>query len=402
VRVTVGLEGTPRGIELQMPFANVPLQRVSNGVYARDVAVIDLLAGYRTGDLHNAVAMIDVATLPTTSQQTLVVVNVKDGSVSNVSPQTLVPGLMQAASHVVNIRSDSLFAGPGIPPQIISTFYQHFDDDYDFIAVIKQVQQPAPIGYFAIRNQITGLGLQQLDRSGNYGNVQQLQGTVFFPNEGFYDPAETSMLHELAHRWMNFGDIPSVRIASPHWPISTLAHGITGSINLQTGELIPFRYHLTRQPNSTYSITVEPTRPLQFNDFELYLMGLLPADSVGQHIVFLNQQQYHQLGAGGVLIGATDTITVAKWIAREGVRSPGYVTAQRRFRMATIVLSRGRLLDQEEMSFFNHLAMRGESRTLEPIFTQVGAVRTITLPFFGATGGRAELFTTLGSSVGAQ
>ena len=395
VRVTVAVEGTPLGVQLQLPSGLQPLIRQQNGTYARNVAVNDLLFGYRTGDLHNAWVLIDIATSPTTSEQSLMVVNVKDATVSNVNTQTLVAGLVQSTSHVVNLRVDSLFSGAQVPAQILRTFYQHFPDVYDFINVVQQVQHRLPIAYFAVRNEVTGLGLQEFDRSDPYGDVQQLQGTLMFPNEAFFDPAETSVLHELGHRWMNFGNIDSVHESDRHWPISTVAHGVVGIASPTTGEPLPFRYQLTRQANGTYSVAVEATRPLRFNDFELYLMGLLPPDSVAPHIVFLNQQQYDQLRPGGVLSGNTDTLTVAEWIARDGPRAPSGEAAQRRFRMATIVVSRGRLLTREEMSYFNHMAARGEVQSDVPSPVLVGTVRTTTLPFFGATGGRAQLVTRL-------
>jgi hypothetical protein len=393
VRVTVGVDGIAQTVQLQTLSGLVPLLRQSNGTYTGRFVVSDLLFGYRTGDLHNAGVRIDVTAAPPSAEQTVMIINVKDGTVSTVNTQTLLSGLMQASSHVVNIRSDSLFSGPQVPGQILRTFYQAFGDDYDFINVIEQVQRPAPYSYFAVRNSIVGLGLTEFERADAYGNPRQLQGFLLFPNEGFFDLAETGVLHELAHRWMNFGNLPTVRVARPHWPISTLAFGVTGAANPTTGEPLPFRYELTRQPNATYTVRVVADRRRLFNDFELYLMGLLPPDSVSPHIVFSNQQQYDQLRPGGLLAGATDTLTVDEWISRDGVRNPNSEGSQRLFRMATIVLSRGRLLTREEMSFFNHMAGRGES--LLEVQALLNNTRGPTLPFTPATGGRAQLITRL-------
>ncbi|HET9441326.1 MAG TPA: hypothetical protein VFO52_14210, partial [Longimicrobiales bacterium] len=207
--------------------------------------------------------------------------------------------------------------------------------------------------------------------------------------------AETSVLHELAHRWMAFSNLQNLRGSRPHFPISTLARGITGYPGTDpiTERANVFRWELTPLPDGTYAVSRLPDRPRTFNDFELYLMGLLPPDSVQPHIVFLNQEQHSQLRSGGILSGPTDTITVAEWVARDGVRTPTYLTSQRSFRMATIILSRGRLLTREEISFYHAMAVRGESEAALPAILET--TRFTTLPFSLATGGRAQLITRL-------
>ena len=394
VRINVAVEGIPRNVSVETRSARVPLVRVGEGMFSARVAVADLLFGYRTGDLHNTTAFVQISDSAQVSEQRSIVVNVKDGGVPTITPpQIIVPNFVQAATHVVNIRYDSLYLGGQVPSQILRTFYQHFGDEFDFVNVIEQVHTEKELIYFAARNTIGGLGLQIFDRAAAYGSPARLQGILNFPNDAHFDPAETAVLHELGHRWMNFGNTQSTRVAQPEWPISTLAYGITGFADPTTFEPLIFRFQLTRQANDTYRVTTQVDRPRVFNDFELYLMGLLPPDSVASHIVFLNQQQRNQLRVGGVLSGPLDTVTVAKWVARDGPRNPSYANAQRNFRMATIVLSRGGLLSREELSFFNHMALRGELEGDLPSIEV--ATRTRTLPFFAATGGRGSLTTRM-------
>ena len=393
VRFNVAVDGTPRTVNIELKTGPVHLARQPNGIFSARVAVADLLFGYRTGDLHNSVALLQVNDSATFSEQRTILVNVKDGGVPTVTPQILAPNSVQATSHIVNIRYDSLYLGGQVPAQVLRTFYQHFGDDYDFVSVVGQVHSDDELIYFAARNNITGLGLQVFDRAEAFGSTARLQGILNVPHDGFFDLADTNVLHELGHRWMNFGNLQSTRVARPEWPISTLAYGITGFIDPATASPLIFRFLLTRQANGTYSVTTQQDRPRTFNDFELYLMGLLPPDSVAPHIVFLNQDQRGQLRNGGTLSGPLDTVTVAKWVARDGVRDPSYANSQRDFKMASIVLSRGGLLSRDEMSFFNHMAARGEAEANLPIIS--GSTRLQTLPFFGATGGRGTLTTRL-------
>jgi hypothetical protein len=393
VRVTVGVEGSPTRVQLNTWAKFIALPRVSDGIYSARVAVNDLLFGYRSGDLRNTAAFVEVEAGSLT-QQTSITVNVRDATIQLVDPQSL-SSRVQAASHVVNIRFDSLYVGEQLPPEVLRTFYQFFNDDYDFVSVIEQVQSNNDYSYFAVRNAVAGLGLQLFDRAETYGSNARLQGILHFPNEGDFDPANTSVLHELGHRWFNFSNLPSLRNHRPHWPISTLAIGINGysDVDPLTAQPNVFRFDLTPQPNGTYLVTTLADRPRRFNDFELYLMGLLPPDSVASHITFLNQDQRNRLTHNGVLTGPTDTITVAKWVARDGVRTPAYPQAQRTFRMATILVSRNGLLTREELSYYNALAIRAEAETALSIIQ--ATTRSTTLPFFAATSGRGELVTRL-------
>ena len=368
----------------------VPLQRASNGLYTARLAASDVLFGYRTADLHNVAGFLEVTSRNLT-QQTTLYVNVRDALVPTTDV-TVLSQTAQRSPHVFNLRYDSLYLGGQAPAQVLQAFYQVLDDEYDFINVIEQVSSANDVFYFAVRNDITGLGLQTFDRSAGYGSAARLQGILHFPIDALFDPAWTANLHELSHRWMNFSNLPSVRTGRPHWPISSLAYGINGYSHPLTGDPLIFRYSITPQASGAFTLT-RVADPIFYNDFELYLLGLLPADSVAPHLVFLNQDQHSQVRPGGTLQGPVDTVTAAKWIARDGPRNPSYNTAQREFRMATIVLSRNGLLSREEMSYFNHMAARGELRSDVQVLN--GTTRLTTAPFYIATGGRGTLITRL-------
>jgi hypothetical protein len=393
IRFTAAVEGDPIQVRLSTPAAGIiPLARISAGIYSARIAASDIVFGYRAGDLRNTSTFVEVVNAAQTSQ-IAVTVNVRDAAIPLVTPQVLSANV-QASTHVVNIRYDELYSASAFPPEVLRTFYNFFEDEYDFVVVLEQVQKPEDFFYFAARNEVTGLGLQTFDRAETYGSDDRLQGIIHFPNDTEFDPAETSFIHELAHRWMNFSNLQNLRTPRPHWPISTLAQGITGySGTSPLSQPNVFRYQLNPNANGTYGVQMLPDRPRKFNDFELYLMGLLPPDSVAAHVTFLNQDQQAQLRPNGVLSGPTDTITVGEWVARDGVRTPDYSQAPKSFRMATIVLSRNALLTREELSFYNAVAARAESETSLPAIIQT--TRVTTLPFLLATGGRGELITRL-------
>lgn len=393
VRITAAVSGQPNGVRLSGATGIIPLPRVSTGIYSARIAVSDLIFNYRAGDLRNTGAFLEVVT-PTITRQTAITVNVRDAGTPLAVVQSH-SARVQSASHVVNIRYDSLYLGEQVPTEVLRTFYQFFPDEYDFVVVLEQVQTTEPFFYYAARNNVNGLGLQAFDRAQTYGSDARLQGILHYPDDTDFDPAETTFLHELAHRWMNFSNLTNLRTSRPHWPISTLARGITGhgESDALTQQPNVFRFQLTGQPDGTFLVNTLSDRPRQFNDFELYLMGLLPPDSVAAHVTFLNQDQRNQLRSGGILQGPTDTITVAEWVARDGVRTPAYPTAQRSFRMATIVLSRNALLSREELSFYNTVAVRAESEA--PLSAILATTRITTLPFYLATGERGELITRL-------
>ncbi len=104
-----------------------------------------------------------------------------------------------------------------------------------------------------------------------------MQGISVFPISSFFDGAEASYQHELGHQWINFLNGTPFEIGVPHWPLSSVASGVMG-ISLAGGVGGRFPYKLIPEgPN--YRLELITGQPV-FNDLELYLMSLLPADSV--------------------------------------------------------------------------------------------------------------------------
>jgi hypothetical protein len=390
VTVNVSVSGTPRSVYLVMRSGQpVELRRVDD-LYRGRLAVSNLMFGYRPGDLRQTVAFIEISTGESISEHR-VVMNVKDETVPNINVTAVSPGI-QMSDHVLNIRHDGIAPGSPVPASIIRAFYNSFPDIFHFIAVVEPVTSNKPIFYTAVRNNTDGIGLAPFDNGATYGSATTLEGLIQYPNASDLDLARTDNIHEIAHRWMNYLEHSLLSPARPHWPLSTLAHGITGWKDPVTGGRLLFPYDLTQQGNGTFAVRVTET-PRQFNDMELYLMGLLSPDSVRPHVVFADQNQQSQLRDGGILHGPVDTVRIEHIIATNGVRSPAAGIAPREFRMGTIVLTRGGILTRQEMAFFEHMAVRGEQSLPLPFAN--GITRGTTQPFFLATGGRASLSTRI-------
>ncbi|MGQ0814073.1 MAG: hypothetical protein ACT4O1_06360 [Gemmatimonadota bacterium] len=391
VTITVAVSGRVQRVTIQLRLGPlITLDSIAPRMYSGRLSTADMVFGYRSGDLRQTAGIITVESRDTFEEQFLIV-NVKDATIATATVSAIGAGV-QATEHVVNVRLDTVNPGVPVPASALRAFYERFSDEYDFIGVVEPVRSARPPFYINVRNDVSGIGLTRFDNGATYGSAARLEGIVQYPDDVDFDPARTDNLHELGHRWMNYLNHPLLAPSEPHWPLSSLAVGIIGWTDPATGELVSMPFDFTRQGDGTYLVRVsEP--PRTFNDVELYLMGLLPPDSVRPQLVFADQNQRAQLRPNGVLRGRVDSLSINDIIASDGARVPAAATAPRDFRMATIVLSRGRMLSRDELAFFEHIAARGEQRLTLPYST--GAVRGSTLPFFLATGGRATLTTRL-------
>ncbi len=384
VRITVRVNGTA-GVNATLRSGQVVALRPNNTVYEGAFAVSALLAQYRPGDHHHMGLQLNVQG---ETRLTNVGLNIKDATIPVVNILALGENV-QASAHVINLRNDSTSLGTVIPPALIREVYRHFSDEFDFIAVLDSRRAPRFRSYQGVRNATTGIGLVRYDLGPNFGSNNILQGMISYPNDDEFDLAETSNIHELAHRWMHFTRGTPLEAGVPHWPLSDLAYGVMGRQDPPTNQGLEFPYRLVEVSGGFRVDRVE--RATEFNDLELYLMGLIPASAVRLHYVFRDRTLPVQ--ANAVLPGPVDTVRIADIIAQNGARSPSTATALRTFRVATVVLSRGRLLTLDEMAFFDHMAARGESENI--LLYSQGLVRGETKPFYVATGQRARLVTTV-------
>ena len=109
---------------------------------------------------------------------------------------------------------------------------------------------------------------------------------------------------------------------------------------------------------------------------------MAPASAVGSHIVFEKQDQ--KVGDNAILAGPVKTVTIADVTGKMGARFPDAAHSQKRFRVATILVTAGALVSPDAMRFYDSLAARGGAKQQLPDAAGLG----MTNPFRLATKGR--------------
>lgn len=296
---------------------------------------------------------------------------------------------VQSTEHLVNIAWPSLaddfkdvFSHIG---DITHKFFTHFDDEFDFIHLVFGKSYYANRGGFATRNAVQGIGMEMFDHNSTYGSAGRLTGMVVFPMPTFFDGIAPATFHEIGHRWLVGLKFPPLGQSNPHWPISDLAGDLMGYSDVN-GQGLHFLYTLQPVGGGKYQL-VPDTQPKVFSDLAQYVMGMRPAGQVGSHFVFDNQTQ--PLVDNGILSGPVTKVTVNDVIAHYGARSPDFADSQKRFRIATILVTKSALAPLDTMRLYDFLAARANANT--PLAYTDGLTKDTALPFSTVTGGAGRL-----------
>jgi hypothetical protein len=391
----VKINGGPSSVQLELPNDTISLTAEGDGKWGITLTAAQALFGYQPDDdaNHNFVGFLDVFSDGTRIERRNVFVNVLDQNIPDATILTIGP-TVQISNHVVNIWKPDLDLEHGLPTSTITQqFYENLEDDFDFINLVFALPSfPQNRSHFAVQNNVEGIGLRLFNNAAVYGSNGRLQGITLFPIDSFFDLADTAAIHELGHQWINFLTLPILASGRPHWPISSLARGVMGFSIPPTQQGGQFPFNIVPLPNGNFQL--QQMEPLgEFTDLDLYLIGLIPPHEVSSHSVFVNQNQVDQIHNGGILVGPVETVTVDDVIAKEGPRIPDSSVSQKLFRVATVIVTKERLLNKNEMEFFDHFAARGEAAELLPFSS--GFAKGMTKPFFLATGGRASLITCI-------
>jgi hypothetical protein len=168
-----------------------------------------------------------------------------------------------------------------------------------------------------------------------------------------------------------------------------MAQGVMGWSLPVSGAGGSFPWSLT--PIGNDSVRINRATPSDhFTPLDLYLMGLVPPDSVPPMYVLPTAADPSRFVDG--MTSPATTYTIADYIASHGARVPA--TADRRaFDAAVVVLTYRRLLTPSEIAFFDAAAARAETRV--PLRSTSGFGTVTASGFFLATGGRATMQTRL-------
>jgi len=388
VTLTVQTDGTVTALVAEMDSGvNLTATPLPAHAFRLVFTSAQVLHGYSEGYGHNAYGRLAIYVGGGLYGRLNLNVNVSDATVPPVAPVELAADA-RAGPHVVNLRRPGVTLG-AFDPATTGRFYELYPDAFDFISLVYADSRTQNRSHAQVSNHVQGTGVRIFDTSHTYGSHGRLAGITVFPISTFFDGAEDGFQHELGHQWINF-----VLDGSPHWPISELAQGLMG-ISLAGGQGGQFPFTFAPNPDGTYTLAGRRNLhwEIGFTDLDLYLMGLLSAAQVRPALVFSDQNQADQIHDGGVLHGPTYFADANYVIARHGSRVPAAGAAPNQFYIATIVITRDRLLTAHELAFFDYMASRASLTQAVPYTS--GFSRGTARPFFLTTRGLGTLVSAM-------
>ena len=270
-----------------------------------------------------------------------------------ISPSDNVANLLMSAADYDSWILNDEFQTTNKPTVLTSKLYRYFKDDFDMIMFITNEQdRPSTIPYYGINssiaNSVKGIGKSIFNYSSYFGSEGKLFSVMYLPylNAIKYGPT----LHEFCHCWANFA-IPTV--VSGHWGIcggntkgqlggfeqSTLMTNVDGIANKYSVE--------------SFGVNANGGNGVPYNEMELYLMGMLPIDSVHEFDAFPEVDsesfQYYDESHTRIsfIANKRNHYTQASLIELLGKREPDYKTSQKEFRALFVVLSKQPLTSDE-------------------------------------------------------
>lgn len=189
---------------------------------------------------------------------------------------------LQASEYIVNYVTDKsiyyeAWEYGGEIEKATNEFYKYFPDDYHFVVNLIQFNTGSinTAIFGDVRNGIEGLGNRIFDDGHKFGSEKTLTGSIWFPNN--FSPG--TVVHEMLHNWMIYFPDSLGFSSLYHWVGTKLNSSGFGSILLYKD--------FQMLEGDTVSALVNDEISWEFNDIELYYMGLLEKDSVKHDIKYL-------------------------------------------------------------------------------------------------------------------
>jgi len=373
-----------------------------DGIYTVSLTAPDIVGLLKPDDVLRAeVGYLEVYDGTTLSSRSNVFADVLTSEVPLVPVTHLAPDAQQT-DYLVNLvvpgfvttENYDIFA-------VTQRFYALFGDDFDFLNLISVPSLFRNRFHFGVKNDVRGIGVEAFDETARCGSAGRLLGITVFPIQFFFDGAEPAYQHELAHQWINFLSFAPLNYAIPHWPLSDLANGIMGFSETAYGQGLQFPCIVT--PTAGGARLTERYDASVFTDLDLYLMGLLPADQVGSHVVFprgTTSAELFALCGGGTWLGHLETVTIQDIVRQVGSRVPDAAHSAHAFRVATIIVSPDGLLSREAMAFYSYFARRAAATQELPYHS--GFAKGIAKPFALSTRGLGMLDSRIVATAATQ
>lgn len=271
----------------------------------------------------------------------------------SIGPSDNVANLVMSARDYATWINNDGFQRSNLPFTITSKLYQYFKDDFDVIMLISNEDTlPSTIPYYGINstisNNVQGIGLPIYNMASAYGSAGRLFSLMHLPYVDAIKYGPT--LHEFCHCWANFC-IPTA--VSGHWGFcggnsKGQLGGFKQSTLISNVDGIPNKYSV-----ETFGVNANGGNGVPYNELELYLMGMLPIDSVHEFDAFPvvppASYQYYGNDQSRVCFTSDTRIhyTQATIIDSLGARVPNYYNSPKSFRALFVVLSRQPLTTDE-------------------------------------------------------
>jgi hypothetical protein len=400
LRLEAAVIGNPSRVSFALLTGSVDLHddgtggdaRAGDGVFTASIPAASVIALMQADDVQRVfVGFLDLYNGATRVFHGNMFVDVYTADIPQVPIEQLAADA-QATDHLFNIV-DSGVQTDGDARRVAQAFYRYYGDTFDFLNIVSTPSRFANRNHVTVKNDVQGIGAARIDNSAQYGSAGRLLGYSLFPSSNFYDGADTGYSHETAHQWVNFLDFAPYAQGIPHWPVSSMATGVMGfSIGGGGGEGGNFSCNVVDDGTTVTLFGVPSTQSAVFNDFDLYLMGLLPSGAVRRQVVFPGVTSPPAC-IGLPYTGMVVRVGIDSVLAGAGPRVPDAATSPKHFRAATILVSRDGLVSRETMWLYSWLTSRAELQASAPIHE--GLVKAIGNPFFVATDGRASIDTEL-------
>ena len=216
-------------------------------------------------------------------------------------------------------------------------------DDYDFVTFFTDtasgmLPQGGSSFWSGIYNNVQGIGLGAFNSRGSWG-TNRLQG-FHFMNQGHFPLWRYVMGQEFCHQFAAF-----VRYRDPVTNATMTDHLLNGvlghwALNLDDDKS-PMDYDFNNWielSNGQFQKVNLTDEERTYCNLDLYLMGLLGANEVGEFTLLRNPQP---VGGSTTTFTATPArLNIQNFIAQEGPRIPGAAAAPKYWRQAFIVLTK--------------------------------------------------------------
>lgn len=276
----------------------------------------------------------------------------QNGYTFSVHNDAQVASLQVSPSVMTNWNSGSAgFNDQTQRNSLSSIVYDFVKDDFDFVFFINnEASRSSSINYLgkliSVSRNISGISKWgNFDYSASTGSSGKLQSYIHLPYLTAVQNGPT--LHELAHNWANFFkdfemSSPTGNYAAlPHWGWTGIPGQLGGFDPSTLRDLGGGNWQATngRSGETNFGGNANGGNGLPYANWELYLMGMMPVDSLDDITYFTNVSTDATRYGLGQFSGTKNTYTVSQFINDRGPRVPSFENSQKNFKCLFVVIS---------------------------------------------------------------